>query len=130
MVACKPGGSWKPWYGTFPCREQQYLLTHSTTILDWGCALGDGVAVLGETFPLSPSTGLDFAEAAIAEVRHAFTQHEFLHVADGEPDREYDVIVTSNCLEHFDRPLDVVKSHLHWCCVLHRRLGAVPRIRR
>lgn len=98
-----------------PEPEKRYLASREATVLDWGCAFGDGVAVLAQTFPSCRLTGLDFAEAAIHEARRSFPGQEFVQADGGRLDREFDVIVTSNCLEHFENPLEVVESHLRWC---------------
>ena len=98
-----------------PEPEKRYLASREAAVLDWGCAFGDGVAVLAQTFPSCRLAGLDFAEAAIHEARRSFPAQEFIHADGGRLDREFDVIVTSNCLEHFENPLEVVESHLRWC---------------
>lgn len=80
------------------------------TLCDWGCALGDGTDVLAQIFP-GPVTGIDFAEPAIASARATFRKPTFLH-ADllHEPfDERFDVVVSSNTLEHFDDPVAVLE---------------------
>src|SRR5260370_41909220 len=52
-----------------PESEKAYLQAGSRTILDWGCAFGEGVAALAKTFPQSRVAGLDFSKAAIDEAR-------------------------------------------------------------
>ncbi len=56
-----------------PQREKAYLAGDSLTILDWGCAFGEGVAALARAFPRSRVAGLDFSRTAIgqASVRNA-----------------------------------------------------------
>jgi hypothetical protein len=98
-----------------PEPEKRYLSDREAAVLDWGCAFGDGVAVLAESFPRCRLAGLDFAEAAIIEARRSFPKQEFIHADGGRLEREFDVIMTSNCLEHFENPLEVVESHLRWC---------------
>ena len=98
-----------------PEPEKRYLSSRDAEVLDWGCAFGDGVAVLAQSFPRCRLTGLDFAETAIQEARRSFPGQEFIHADGGRLNREFDVIMTSNCLEHFENPLEVVESHLRWC---------------
>lgn len=92
-----------------PVAVLAHLATRPLDILDWGCAFGQGVEILARSFPRSKVTGLDFAERAIEEARQRYPKQEFLHTPGGEIPRKFDVVVCSNCLEHFDRPLDKLK---------------------
>jgi glycosyltransferase involved in cell wall biosynthesis/2-polyprenyl-3-methyl-5-hydroxy-6-metoxy-1,4-benzoquinol methylase len=98
-----------------PDAEREYLASHEASVLDWGCAFGEGVAELARAFPRCKATGLDFAPRAIAEARRSFPRHEFIHVPDGAIGRQFDAIFVSHCLEHFDDPLAVVREHLRHC---------------
>jgi len=98
-----------------PLPERRFLAENPATVLDWGCALGDGVDVLAQTFPNCRVTGLDFAEGAIAKAKGLFPQGVFVHDPEGRIGTSFDVIVTSNCLEHFDRPLEIARQHLQAC---------------
>ncbi|MBX9789231.1 MAG: glycosyltransferase [Pirellulales bacterium] len=98
-----------------PTLLREDLQAGRLSILDWGCAFGDGVRVLAEAFPRCQVAGLDFAQRAINESRRVYPQHEFIHAIDGRITRPFDVVVTSNCLEHFDEPLEVAAGHLAWC---------------
>src|SRR5437899_2414526 len=84
-----------------PDYEKAYLTGRELTILDWGCAFGEGVAVLAQAFPRSHVAGLDFSQAVIDEAHIRNPGHEYIWSEDAIP-RDFDVIVTSNCLEHFD----------------------------
>ncbi|MDA1236245.1 MAG: methyltransferase domain-containing protein, partial [Acidobacteria bacterium] len=95
--------------------ERSFLESRSLQVLDWGCAMGDGVDALATALPKSTVTGLDRSAIAIAEARKAYSQHTFLHSESGEIDGEYDVIVTSNCLEHFEYPLEAMEVHARSC---------------
>jgi glycosyltransferase involved in cell wall biosynthesis/2-polyprenyl-3-methyl-5-hydroxy-6-metoxy-1,4-benzoquinol methylase len=103
---------------TLPALEREYLHTHELDILDWGCAFGDGVETLAQAFPRCRVTGLDFSERAVREARGRYPDREFLHDVRGEIARPFDVIVSSNCLEHFDCPLTLLRSHLASCRTL------------
>src|SRR5437588_11707830 len=93
-----------------PGRETEYLGSGPVRVLDWGCAFGDGVDLLARTFPRAQVAGLDFAAIAIEEATRRHPGVEFIRSEGGEIPREFDVIVTSNCLEHFEQPLDVARS--------------------
>jgi hypothetical protein len=102
-----------------PDPEVSFLRQGGLAILDWGCAFGEGAAVLKERFPVNDVTGLDFAELAVktAELRHQ--ECRFIHSVDGSIPTVFDVITISNCLEHFEHPLDVVREHLPFCRSLY-----------
>ncbi len=98
-----------------PPAEREYLASREASILDWGCAFGDGVEVLAETFPRCRVAGLDFAERAVAEARRCFPRHDFRHTPDGAIGDHFDVITCSHCIEHFSDPLKVLRQHLRCC---------------
>ena len=98
-----------------PPAEREYLASGEASILDWGCAFGDGVKVLAEAFPHCRVAGLDFAERAVTEARRCFPQHEFRHTPDGSIGDHFDVIAAVSCLEHFSDPLELMRGHLRCC---------------
>ena len=102
-----------------PQREKAYLAGDSLTILDWGCAFGEGVAALARAFPRSRVAGLDFSRTAIGQASVRNAGHEYIWSEDGAIPRNFDVIVTSNCLEYFDAPLAVLEKHLAACGSLY-----------
>jgi glycosyltransferase involved in cell wall biosynthesis/SAM-dependent methyltransferase len=107
-----------------PSAELAYLSRHPTSILDWGCAFGEGVACLQAAFPLSTVSGLDFSPVAIEEARRRHPDYTFISTEDGRIPASVDVIITSNCLEHFDLPLAVMRTHLEHCRKLY--IALVP----
>jgi len=88
----------------------------SQTILDWGCALGDGVAELARRFPAQTVQGLDVSPVAIEKAREAFPQFGFFTTPLEQLGGRFDVLVSSNCLEHFEHPLAVLEG-----CLAHTR---------
>lgn len=95
-----------------PATESAYLRANSLTILDWGCATGEGVELLGKTFPRCQVSGLDFAQPAIETAKTRYPRHDFILTREGEVTRPYDVILTSNCLEHFEEPITVARGQI------------------
>ncbi len=93
-------------------REANWLAATGRSILDWGCALGDGVDVLCRRFP------------AAQEAVELYTKYDFRLAEDGLPQTSFDAIVTSNCLEHFLNPFDVAARHLQFCRSLY--ISMVP----
>lgn len=91
-----------------PAAEAEFLRSRSASVLDWGCAHGEGVDELARAFPQAKVAGLDVAASGIDTARQRFPQHEFLCTPGGTIPRRFDVVVTSNCLEHFSEPLAVL----------------------
>lgn len=102
-----------------PAPERDWLSSHACSILDWGCAYGDGVDLLSSSFPRATVTGLDFSERAIEEARRRYLQCRFVHSEAGSIPGSVDCIVTSNCLEHFADPLSIAAAHLKSCRYLY-----------
>jgi 2-polyprenyl-3-methyl-5-hydroxy-6-metoxy-1,4-benzoquinol methylase len=102
-----------------PDPELRFLRNAHPTILDWGCALGDGVDVLATSFPKSDVAGLDFSRIAIEEAARTYPQHRFIHAEEGAIPVAFDVITNSNCLEHFEFPIAVLQSQLLACRSLY-----------
>ncbi len=98
-----------------PAAERDYLRHEARRILDWGCAFGEGVSTLASAFPRCQVVGLDFSHKALNEARRRFPRSEFVHMEKGEIPEQFDVVVTSNCLEHFESPLEVAESMLSAC---------------
>lgn len=85
--------------------------------LDWGCARGDLVLMWRVLFPEGEIDGLDFSLPAIkvAQSRaddHGLTNGRFIWHGHGTIEESYDVVVTSNVMEHLVDPLAKVAEHL------------------
>jgi SAM-dependent methyltransferase len=106
----------------------QYLVDAVTfpsdakTLLDVGCALGDGTVVFKQKYPNLSVTGCDFSEVAIDRARQRygdsinFEKWSFDQVKD-----HYDVIVSSNTLEHFANYLEIaglLLRHTNYLCIM------------
>src|SRR4051812_7826308 len=104
--------------------EKAYLRSRPLDVLDWGCAFGEGVDLLAGQLPASRVTGLDFSEVAINRARQQFPQREFIFSESGGLSRRFDVIIASNCLEHFEEPLKVIEAQLPFCKNLY--IALVP----
>ena len=98
---------------------KQFLQERHQDVLDWGCALGEGVEALSRAFPRCRVAGLDFSRMAISIARRNHPAFQFLESSEGQIPRAFDVIVTSNCLEHFEDPLDIARRHLGACRQLY-----------
>ncbi|AEF95428.1 Methyltransferase type 11 [Desulfotomaculum nigrificans CO-1-SRB] len=81
----------------------QYIKNEKLSICDWGCALGDGTNELAEFFNGNSVTGIDFSEKAIEKARATYQNCKFLCMdfITNNQGPTYDVVFSSNVLEHF-----------------------------
>lgn|GEM_PF-710224 len=82
------------------------------TVCDWGCAFGDGTNILKEYLDIHKITGVDFSTTAIEYAKNNFPGIEFL-AADFTkeiPDTQFDILFTSNTLEHFESPWETLNA--------------------
>lgn len=82
-----------------------------------GCAQGDGSDVWVSYIDPSQITGIDFSLAAIEKAAQRYPTIRFLNedwlsksISDNEA--TYDIVFSSNTLEHFHRPYEVLASIL------------------
>ena len=83
------------------------------TVADWGCAQGDGTNVLASVIDAEQLTGIDFSDVAVDQAKDRYQKIRF--VCENWLDKKsrkyssYDVVFSSNTLEHFQRPHEVLK---------------------
>ncbi|MBU9548144.1 glycosyltransferase [Burkholderia multivorans] len=91
----------------FPDWLIQIARAKQLTWCDWGCAEGDGTDVLAELLGGDRLCGIDFSAPAIEQAQRAYP-HITFHVEDwlaqNEPRCLYDIVFSSNTLEHFHDP--------------------------
>ena len=83
------------------------------TVVDWGCAEGDGTDAWTAHVEPDRLTGVDFSEVAVARAASRYPSLRF--VADAwltgpAAAPTHDVVFSSNTLEHFERPDDVLAA--------------------
>lgn len=83
-------------------------LDNGLTFADIGCAEGDCTNFLAQKFPSSKFTGIDFSSEAIAKASSTFPNEEFIASDIKEINRTFDVVFSSNTLEHFHRPFEIL----------------------
>ncbi len=83
--------------------EKQY------SIADIGCAEGDGSKFLAEKFFNAKVSGIDIAEAAVEKANALYPEIDF----STKLNQQYDIIVSSNVLEHFKDPREHMKELFH-----------------
>lgn len=83
------------------------------TVCDWGCAQGDGTDVLASHFTRERVAGVDFAKSAVEKARAAYPGLRFEAqdwLATDGIDEKFNIVFSSNTLEHFVDPFDVLSK--------------------
>ncbi len=85
------------------------------TMCDWGCAQGDGTQNLAKRLNLPDLVGVDFSSEAIAKASAAYPECKFLcdDFFTESSSAVWDILFSSNTLEHFESPWDVLKQISH-----------------
>jgi trans-aconitate methyltransferase len=91
------------------------LTKGSYSLHDYGCAEGDGTALLQATFPVATITGFDLAPSAIARAKARWPTVSFQQGDVLAPVGEANVIWTSHTLEHLPDPAAAVQGLLSQC---------------
>ena len=92
----------------FPDWLRREMNLQSWDVTDWGCAEGAGTAVLAKEFPSCRFTGVDFSSTAVEQAQKAYPYCEFVTGDITEGIWESDVIFSSNTLEHFKSPMEML----------------------
>lgn len=100
-----------------PSWFRKLVSLNSLSIADWGCACGDGTAQLkGLISPNSTLLGIDFSQSAISDAQTKYPDIKFkcedwLIIDEDVTDiQKYDLVISSNTLEHFDKPLQILEK--------------------
>lgn len=80
------------------------IISGAFSICDVGCAQGEGVAYLKEKFSRSKVTGIDISRSAVEKAIEKFPQCNFKCGSLADFQEKYDVIFSSNVLEHIKEP--------------------------
>lgn len=86
------------------------ILNNKLSICDVGCAEGDGVHLLSKYFVDSCVVGSDFSDQAICKAKNHYPDNNFTCENMLEIQEDYDVLVSSNVLEHFPEPFNIVDT--------------------
>lgn len=97
----------------FPEWLTKEMTTSSYTFCDAGCGEGDALDVFAHHFPKSQFYGFDFSEMAINNAKESYPQYTYfvddlttLKIASTQ---HYDVVFSSNTLEHFRNPAHILE---------------------
>jgi len=96
----------------WPAWLAERMKAGAMNLCDWGCALGDGTAEL-TSLAAGAVSGVDFSAVAVAQAQKYYPQCRFAAadwLAEGPAVERFDVVFSSNTLEHFDAPWTVFAS--------------------
>ncbi|MBT3580757.1 class I SAM-dependent methyltransferase [bacterium] len=82
------------------------------SIVDVGCALGDGVYELRRIFGENKIIGVDPSVEAIKKAKNAFPNDVFFAKKLEDCSERFDVVISSHCLEHFSYPKEIIRNYL------------------
>ncbi|WP_186142016.1 methyltransferase domain-containing protein [Burkholderia gladioli] len=92
------------------------IKSHGLTLVDWGCAQGDGVDVWATYLGPGQVAGVDFSAVAVAQAAERYPSVRFIHedwLGETQDIVEtFDIVFSSNTLEHFHSPFAVLKTLL------------------
>jgi SAM-dependent methyltransferase len=99
----------------FPCVKKRYF-RQKLSICDAGCAGGEATALFKKEFPANEVHGFDFSTKAVEKASRQFEGCEFFQADINSFSQEYDVIFTSNVLEHFSQPVEILRHLANQTC--------------
>ena len=89
------------------------LKLKSLSFADWGCAQGDGTDVLANYVDQKQLTGVDFSAVAIEQAATRYPSLRFINEdwlqESGNKQEDFDVVFSSNTLEHFHDPFNALR---------------------
>jgi len=100
--------------------EDGERLTYSARpyIHDYGCAEGDGSAVLQVFFPMAYVTGFDMSSVAVQRARERWPHIDFDVCRIEDASQVADIIYISHTMEHLEDPVAAIDRLLKLCQVL------------
>jgi len=102
----------------FPYRHIAEFLPQEQefSLLDIGCALGDGAIFLKRSFPQAKISGLDFSKYAIKKAKSKSDEVSFycLDILKDNLSATFDYITMASIIEHFNDPFFVVDKCLRF----------------
>lgn len=95
----------------WPAWLETEIRAQGLTLVDFGCATGDAVPLLARHFETTVE-GVDLSEEATRAAEQSASPHRFHHITDNQLPHEFDVLFTSNTLEHLKAPFEVLARAL------------------
>ena len=87
-----------------PTNIKDEILSKNMSICDFGCAEGDGLILFKDNFSASEITGIDISEYALVNARKKYPNINWVNSLD----KKYQIIISSNTLEHFENPHEIL----------------------
>lgn len=87
----------------------RYVRQNNLSVLDLGCAEGEGTKVLDSVWPQQVS-GADFSAAAIAQAQQKYSDLSYEVQDIFQLTKDWDVIYLSNVVEHFEAPYSAISA--------------------
>lgn len=87
----------------------RYIRQNNLSVLDLGCAEGEGTNILASAWP-GQVCGGDFSETAIAEATKKYPNVPFEVQDIFQLTKDWDVIFLSNVIEHFESPYSALSA--------------------
>lgn len=84
-------------------------LEQGLSVGDIGCAEGDCTNFLSLRYPASDFTGIDFSNEAIEKASSLYPNQKFIAADIRNLSNKFDVVYSSNTLEHFHNPFEVLE---------------------
>ena len=91
------------------------ITKNSMSFCDLGCAEGEGVQLFGESLDKCRVTGIDISEAALERARQHYPKYTFKKEDVNKLEERFDVIFTSNTLEHFKNADEIIPKIMKNC---------------
>ena len=99
----------------FPDWFCEDIKKNNLSFLDLGCAEGEGVNLFGEYFESKRVCGSDISAAALERAKKYYPGYRFFESDINKLSEDFDVIFSSNTLEHFENPEKIIKNILPHC---------------
>ena len=94
----------------FPYWLDNELRINTNTMCDAGCALGGIMHLIHEKYPKTKISGFDFSKEAIDKAKEEYPLYDFFVEQIDNLDKKFDIIYSSNTLEHFSEPLPKLRK--------------------
>jgi SAM-dependent methyltransferase len=105
-------GPFTEWSYDYDTDKLEYPLI---TIHDWGCAFGNGTALIQSVFPTAKVVGYDYSEECVKMSKYRWPTLDFVVKNINDADDIADIIFSSHTIEHTERP-DRVIANLRKLC--------------
>ena len=112
MKIAQAGFFYKYFEKMMPEKLCAYLAQNEYSCCDFGCGLGNFTNNLYRIFPKFDIYGVDFSDNAISYAKKHFPHVSFINTDLDCLNQKFDVVVTSNTLEHFSNPSKVLQKLL------------------